>query len=664
MFCTKCGNPLHDGDKFCAHCGAKVREDIAREASDSQKYEEVVFNPPFRQEAERRTKQLTEEGPYSKEPKKESVHFDWNLDGFPDRDSKKDDDFELNWEAVIERRREPKPVTVEKILPEDREESDAEEKTAEISGQINTGEISSDHRKEDLYEDEIKKEEPLSIADLERELFGQDAMDEMKADEKGTTIQYSRTSLPKEKDQFFTYNAKKDAFQELLDREKSRIEEMESRRKTEWEEITPEDSISREVKEPPKFEEVFIEPETPLVAPLKEVAVVVPPLTAAVMADEEPEMKDGTGAAEDSLTQRSGREESLSGEEKAAAVGAAVSMAASIAASETADALSGSEIEETEDKEDKTEDKEEDVSSNGEDFTGDADAADLGEDDEKTEEDAPSEEEEQPPFREEKEKTKLRYSDVFPLDSFDSDDSGSGDDGGSDVLPSKKEVMPADDYDDDDDEEYKGNKVVKVLIVILAVIVAIELVIIGAKAIAPDSGFSKAVDQFMSKVTSVFTGDDEEQPQTEETKEENSYMYQYVSELAETGDKIGTVTYQPDLKYDLNKTYSFEQIGQTQAFDNGSASSAQGQEDTYGKAIVEAVIGYYNGWQDRNQDENLVGINSLEIGEIRSGTDEYYVLNKITFAAADGSTVTSYQTVRLAGTDNGIIVDEVKEETV
>ena len=42
-----------------------------------------------------------------------------------------------------------------------------------------------------------------------------------------------------------------------------------NRRKTDWEEITPEDSISREVKRPPKFEEVFIEPETPLVAPLK-----------------------------------------------------------------------------------------------------------------------------------------------------------------------------------------------------------------------------------------------------------------------------------------------------------------------------------------------------------------------------------------------------------
>ena len=32
--------------------GAKVREDIAREASDSQKYEEVVFNPLSDREAE------------------------------------------------------------------------------------------------------------------------------------------------------------------------------------------------------------------------------------------------------------------------------------------------------------------------------------------------------------------------------------------------------------------------------------------------------------------------------------------------------------------------------------------------------------------------------------------------------------------------------------
>lgn len=60
-------------------------------------------------------------------------------------------------------------------------------------------------------------------------------------------------------------------------------------------------------------------------------------------------------------------------------------------------------------------------------------------------------------------------------------------------------MTPADDYDDDDDEEYKGNKVVKALIVILAVIVAIELVIIGAKAIAPDSGFPRLLTSSCQK---------------------------------------------------------------------------------------------------------------------------------------------------------------------
>lgn len=62
MFCTKCGRPLHDGDKFCAYCGTKVREEDRQEAAPSHsRYEEVVFNPPFRAEAERRTRQISDE---------------------------------------------------------------------------------------------------------------------------------------------------------------------------------------------------------------------------------------------------------------------------------------------------------------------------------------------------------------------------------------------------------------------------------------------------------------------------------------------------------------------------------------------------------------------------------------------------------------------------
>ena len=58
MFCTKCGNLLHDGDRFCAHCGAKVREEARRDFREGSKYEEVVFNPPFREEAEKRTRRI------------------------------------------------------------------------------------------------------------------------------------------------------------------------------------------------------------------------------------------------------------------------------------------------------------------------------------------------------------------------------------------------------------------------------------------------------------------------------------------------------------------------------------------------------------------------------------------------------------------------------
>ena len=45
MFCTKCGKELYDGDKFCAYCGAAVRE------PKLAKYDDVVFNPPFKIEA-------------------------------------------------------------------------------------------------------------------------------------------------------------------------------------------------------------------------------------------------------------------------------------------------------------------------------------------------------------------------------------------------------------------------------------------------------------------------------------------------------------------------------------------------------------------------------------------------------------------------------------
>ncbi|MBS5335438.1 MAG: zinc-ribbon domain-containing protein [Firmicutes bacterium] len=631
MFCTKCGNLLHDGDRFCAHCGAKVREEARRDFREGSKYEEVVFNPPFREEAEKRTRRIAEESPYSTEPKKEALHFDWNLEGFPDRDGKKDDDFELNWDEVIERRRDSRPVKVEKILPEeqinkfDTSETDGIDKTKDDS-------MFAESEPEVKASGDELREETLSIAALERELFGSDVMDEPKEENKDATIQYSRSSFPKE-EQFYTYNAKRDAFQELLDKEKQRIEEMESRRKIEWEEIAPKNVSVGEAKKTPKFEEIFVEPELPRIPPVREVAVVVPPLTLSVMAEDEPEVCPDISVEDEKIILTECDKE---GQKNAAETLAGVAVAAAGASA---------------------------VMSHREDLPKENAAIEQNSGENNSEsKSASAQEKEEPtqPFQEDK--TKLRYSDVFPVDAFD--DSSSDSD--NDISDAKKKMISLiDEEDDDDDEEYKGNKIVKTLIIILAIIVVTELVIIGFKTFAPESGFSKGIDSIMTKITSIFEKDNPETEVSPENESSDAYMYQYVNELLANGENIGNISYNSDLTYDLTKTYAFEQIGQTTDFKNDTlADSEDGEEETYGRGIVEAVIGYYNGWQGRNDNTDLVGINSLEIGEIRSGDGEYFVLNKVTYAKTDGNTAVVYQTVRLINSAEGIIVDEMKEESL
>lgn len=627
MFCTKCGNLLHDGDRFCAHCGAKVREEERRDLREAPKYEEVVFNPPFREEAEKRTRRIAEESPYSTEPKKEAVHFDWNLEGFPGRDGRKEDDFELNWDEVIERRRDSKPIKVEKIVPEEQNRKAEESLTAEFV-ETKDNRLFALSEAEEKASDGKGNEEPLSIAALERELFGFDAADEPKEDDKGATLQYSRSSFPKE-EQFYTYNAKRDAFQELLDNEKKRVEEMESRRKSEWDEIAPKNLSAGEIKKTPKFEEVFIEPELPLIPPVKEIAVAVPPLTLTVMAEDEPESRVETSEENEDISLA---EHDADGSRGTAEASAKVAVAAAGAAA----VMSGREDLQKE----KVEAKQDDLKNN----------------DEINPELVEEKENPTQPFQEEK--TKLRYSDVFPVAAFD--DSGSD----SDMPDEKKEMISFVD-DEDDEEEYKGNKIVKTLITILAIIVVTELVIIGFKTFAPESGFSKGIDDIMAKITSFFGKDSSETEITPEKESSDAYMYQYVNELSGIGENIGNISYNSDLKYDLNKTYAFEQIGKTADFKNDPVENSEdGEEKTYGRSVVEAVIGYYNGWQERNDNTELVGINSLEIGEIRSGSGEYFVLNKVTYAKADGNTAVAYQTVRLVNSADGIIVDEMKEESV
>lgn len=668
MFCTKCGKKLFDGDSYCGYCGAKVREELMFKTETKPQpritaYDEVVFNPPFKAEAQRRTQHIEEETkPYSSEPRKERVTLDWNLDGFPQAD-RKQDDFEINWDAVIEKKRDHRTVSVEKILPETGFKTEKPEEAAigfkaekieEPAFGFKTEKLEepvfsfkTDKQEEPVFgfktekteepkvepQDEIldlfkeeKEEAPLSIEELEKALFGTEDFAAAAEDDLGMTVEYKTFKEKKKEEEFHTFNSKRDAFQELLDRERARIEALENERKSQWEELTTPDEVKYVPKKALEFEEVFKEPKLPLVPPVKEVAVVLPPLTAGVMADDleniiEPWYEVVTAP----LTARV--EPTL--EEKNAL-----------------NALGEAKAELKEDKACP--------------FPGQQPGEQPGEE--------PGNEPGQQPGDEPggaegdnsevkpEEKTKLRYSDIFPVDAFDTADGNKS--GGS----SKEEVkffLDEDEDDDDEDDEKEGNGFIKFLIIVLALIVVIELVLIGAKFVAPQSKVALFADSLMAKVTGLFV-DDEPSGEPVVLTEENP-VEKYVGQLQATPTNIGKVDSDPTLKYDLSKTYAYAEIAQTSDFIDVAWNGDDSK--TNGYLIVEAVLGYYDGWKASHPDSEVVGINQVTVGEVRSGNSGYYVLNKVAYAEESGE-ATRYESVYLEASGDKIMVKEVKEETI
>jgi hypothetical protein len=462
MFCTKCGKELYDEDFFCAYCGTKSRkedlhdeekksvenvdekkpvenseEKIFVENSDEKfsvenvENNNVIFNPPFKNEVENveieNVEVFAEKEESIIEPKKSDVDFNWNLDGFPTREDN-DDGFEISWDAVIEKQKNGIRIT-EKIGI-----SNMEDGTNVFSNVFEPV-----CEPVDVSQIENKKDVSLSMVDLEKEIFGAEDLKEPLSHK--MTIKYNLAQNEKDrKAEFYTYNEKKDAFQDLLDKERERVESLEKRRQGQWEEITGGNFAEQyEEKEPPKFEEVFVEPAIPMTPPLKEVDVVQAPATSTVEAKiVEPPVPTVT------------KVESKVVETPVPTVT-------------------------------------------------------------KVEEATPKVEKENPPREENNssDTTKLRFSDVFPTSSSP-DDSNSGNNteaiNKGEQKPKKvmKKVTPKAAADDDEDIN-KGSKILKIVIIILAIIVTIEFIAIGIKLAAPDSGFAKSVDGMMSNVTSSFS---------------------------------------------------------------------------------------------------------------------------------------------------------------
>ena len=607
MFCTKCGKELYPGDRFCAYCGAEVRN------REKPKYEEIVFNPPFKIEAEKKTQEILKaaaQPPEEPKPKKtQPAVFDWDLDGFPAvNPPKKTEDVDFNWESVLERRNlsRTQEINVEKIRAAQREHEKQTPQEAQPADPVQEPKqvtVPLSFTTEPAEETKAP-EDVVSIEELERELFGSEQTEpkEAAAPEVTRIVQRPEPAVPeaqpirqnaaqpqtpaepqapaaepkKTDDRFYTYHQKTEAFEELLNKEKERIRELE-------------ESYSRSA---PNLDYTWV----PEVFPQRQKT--------------QPEDAEKTEKAEPAV------------EVVQPATPKTIDLTLSISLPD--------DREEPEQK---------------------AEAAAQGE---------------LPPS-----KTKLRYSDVFPridLDDGPGDDRSAGDD--REAQKEETAPKPALSYEEEAEDEALPKKHIfaKIVIALLILLIAAEGVIIGVKFFAPESAFSVKINEILTSVMDRFSGgaaqDDENLP-TDDVDTTDTYYEQLVNEAAADMTTIGQAQYNGELRYAKNRTYSFAEIPDTTDFtDMEWTKDADGNPVSYGKALIDAVVRYYDGWQSTNNDKTLVGINELEIGEIRVGAEGFYVLCKVTFAGADGQNTVRYQSIYARASQDIMVINTVKEETL
>lgn len=625
MFCTKCGKELYDGDKFCAHCGAAVRE------PKLAKYDDVVFNPPFKIEADRRTEEILKTTEATKPVSKEkgTVSFDWNLDGFPAAQPRKTEEVDFNWDSVIEKRNNARGIAVEKVRPEPAFEPEpssepefAFEPEPEVKDTALTEAGPENH------------EQPISIEELEKELFG--SMDGNTADEKdmeptiiaglaGTEGRGGEPYIsPRTGDErFYTYNQKFDAFQELLDKERERLKKLEDSYNHDKDaldytwvgEVFPELNKTvthvRESREPEIAPE--IEPEISSEA-LQESAE-----------HDQPEKHEQPLSKEPDITDTPETEQKPDPPELVSVAAPAATMVIDLSGTGTA-----------REKSDTKADNKAETKSDAE--------------------ESPS-------------KTKLRYSDIFPRGMVNDDGTGSADSAEAEQKIKTEGNSPESIYDDLDDEggSDKKHTFAKVIIAILIILIVIEGGILAIKFIAPDSKISLWTNDMMLKVVDIFAGNDGEEPEEAPLPSANGekevYMADLVEQASEDVKTIGEVAFSPDLKYSILADYSFEEISRAESFVDADWLEAEdGAPITYGQKLTEALVKHYDSWQEANSDKSLVGINKLEIGEIRTGKEGFYALCRVSYAGEDGKDVIKYQTVYLRISGDTMTINEIKED--
>lgn len=780
MFCTKCGKELNPSDRFCAYCGSETRQNEPQ----MYRYDDVVFNPPFRIEAERKTAEILKEreefrgfseagvdAPAEKKTR-ERINFDWNLDGLPTAEQKKTEEVNFDWGEVLEKRNLSREDRVEKFefeplgptgrtgLDESYSEPhlniDKGEKAERILGSLFGAGMAKEILRNEIPEPIVEQininEEPaeedsiISLEDLERELFGNE---ESPSNFGTATVQYrplvsAEIDSSEELDSFFGDEnklASRDSDAGNLDpsvttiftpvdNKFSKLFSMPNDKKTQavgedysaplFEDILKDISELKDIDEPTTeakpvgttteampvgiVTEADLQDDKPfgsdtymdVYASTKEDVELVEELSEIESEKPSEETESVMEETQESanLYDELFKEPELSPEERANqkfytfhrnndAFKELLRREKERLEKMGAEYVPQNAFAENEAKKQSTKTKLTYVSAALPAETTNVDATGMehivisGPGAPKN---IPNEGDTgYPPLSESKENGGFKYADVFPGTYSGNTFTDAGISISEEKLTQKTEKAQQlkEFFEEIDNEEpEKGNGFAKFLLAVL--IIAMLALGTGyvAKKFFPESIVAEYTDVAIEKGTELIdkiSGNEEpaEPLNTDDNVEATAntnavYLSNIVSEKSTKLKTVGEVHYALDdsLRFSTLSTFAFPEVQSLPEFEDGEWQLlADGDFISYGEGLISADIDYYDSWLSSNENSELLGINALEICDVKMEDDTGYVLNRISFATADGTEKSKVQTIKFKINEEKIVIEEIKDET-
>lgn len=627
MFCKNCGKILGTDDKFCAECGTKVVV---------EKKKPVELEPMFF--VERR------EEPAVEKKAKRVVHldeFNWDLDGYPTA-PRKTEAVDFDWASVLEekvKKAAPKPVEPKEKKPEPLDEMP--KTIEELLAALPSGVLEAVAELEDVPATEAEEEEATETETVEAEegenlqadMAEAPAETEAKVEEVKTLEQIiedfgegpieeptrliDKAQMKTESvDRFYVFSKRQEEYQNLLDQEYDRIQNsLNEKAEEEPANLTIEEILGtvaepvEETAEAP-VEEAKAEPVT---EPVEEVSESI---------QEEP--------AEEAPVEEI--QEEPAEEEKTVAVPVAESKPLELVAIMWAMPPAGILIEKEEKQMEAPVETIEDVEPEEPvETTVSTDTIVIQKEE----------------IVKEEPKAEAKPAEEEPAEAS----------GG------KETISFADIFDDDEDDKKdgKGGGCLKFIAIVLIILIALELGILGVQYFAPDSSAAKLINQTYGKIVSMITGAEEPASAPAETEETAgpSEIETLIEAQASKNENIESVLENPELVFDADEDYGYEELSDTYTFINSPwYETEDGKEVTYGDEIIGVLIQYYSALPDKINDVNKdvldyvddttalyeeldaiegdetrgYSVNCLEIGEIKTGQKGFYVMVKVTSA--------------------------------